>query len=146
MIQYIYKGIQGVPWGIMGLSTDVKPTLDVPVGSKFTAVDTGAEFRFDGTIWYPIVDHATIVASLPNTTLVEQKTQVDAVAGVLTFSANIGAFEIFNTDATNAGVFVINGITVNVPATKVFNAAIGGTPSVTVTVTGATTYIVSRYV
>ena len=93
-----------------------------------------------------IAQGVSIAGSLPNTTLVEQKTQVDAVVGVLTFSANITGIEIFNTDATNAGVFVVNGITVNVPAGKVFNTAIGGTPGATVTVTGATTYIVSRYV
>ena len=120
----------------MGLSTDIKPTLDVSAGSKFTTVDTGAKFIFDGTTWYPAVDQ----------TLVEQKTQADAAVGVLTFSANIGAIGIYNTDATNAGVFVVNGITVNVPATKEFKAAIGGTPGAIVTVTGATTYIVSRYV
>ena len=146
MIQYIYKGIQGVPSGIMGLSTDIKPTLDVSAGSKFTAVDTGAEFRFDGATWYSVIDHATIVGSLPNQTLVEQKTQVNATAGVLTFSANINAIEIYNTDVTNAGVFTVNGVAINVPATKVFNTVIGGTPSAMVTVTGATTYIVSRYV
>jgi len=78
--------------------------------------------------------------------LVEQKTQVDAVAGVLTFSANISVIEIYNTDATNAGVFTVNGLAINVPAGKSYMAAIGGTPSPTVTVTGATTYIVSRYV
>lgn len=88
----------------------------------------------------------SIVGSLPNQTLVEQKTQANAVAGVLTFSANISAIEIYNTDATNAGAFTVNGIVINVPATKVFNATIGGTPSPTVTITGATTYIVSRYV
>jgi len=90
--------------------------------------------------------NATIVGSLPNQTLVEQKTQVDAVAGVLTFSANVGAIEIYNTDATNAGTFIVNGVTLNVPATKSFMSVIGGTPSPTVTIAGPTTYIVSRYI
>jgi len=87
----------------------------------------------------------TINGSLPNQTLVEQKTQANSIGGVLTFSANIGAIEIYNTDTVNAGVFTVNGLAINVPATKVFNSAIGGTPGATVTITGATTYIVSRY-
>ena len=65
---------------------------------------------------------------------------------ILTFSANISTVEIYNTDAANAGVFTVNGIDINIPATKVFKATIGGTASAVVTVTGATTYIVSRYV
>lgn len=79
-------------------------------------------------------------------TLAEQLTQADAVAGVLTFSENISTVEIYNTDATNDGTFEVNGITINVPSEKVFKAAVGGTPSVEVTVAGATTYIVSRYI
>jgi len=78
--------------------------------------------------------------------LTEQQTEADDVAGVLTFTANIAYIEIYNTDATNAGIFTINGIDINVPAGKVFKSAIGGTPSANVTITGATTYIVSRYV
>lgn len=90
---------------------------------------------------------AHIVGSLPYQTLVEQKTQADAAVGVVTFSDNIGAIEIYNTDPTNAGVFAINGINLNVPAGKVFNATvIGGTPGKTVTITGSTSYILSRYV
>lgn len=83
---------------------------------------------------------------LTGSNLQEQKTQTDAVGGVLTFSVNISTIEIYNTDATNAGVFVVNGITINVPAGKVFKSGIAGTPNKNVTVLGATTYIVSRYV
>jgi hypothetical protein len=68
------------------------------------------------------------------------------VAGVLTFAANFGTIEIYNTDAANAGTFEVNGITINVPATKTFKAIIGGVAGATVTIAGATTYIVSRYV
>lgn len=78
--------------------------------------------------------------------LAEQKTQADAVAGVLTFATNISTVEIYNTDATNDGVFSVNGIVISVPAGKVYKSAIGGTPSPQITITGSTTYIVSRYV
>jgi len=88
----------------------------------------------------------SIVGNLPNQTLVEQKTQENAVGGVLTFSANITCVEIYNTDAINNGTFTVNGLTIVVPATKSFMSPIGGTPSSTITVAGATTYIVNRYI
>lgn len=78
--------------------------------------------------------------------LAEQQTQADASAGTLTFAANFEYVEIYNTDGTNAGTFTVNGITINVPAGKSYGpAGIAGTPAATVTVTGATTYIVNRY-
>lgn len=83
--------------------------------------------------------------SLTGSTLQEQLTQTDAAVGVLTFSANISTIEIYNTDATNAGTFTVNGIVITVPPSKVFKATIGGTPSAEVTITGALTYIISRY-
>ena len=78
-------------------------------------------------------------------TLEEQLTQADAVGGVLTFSDNLSYVEIYNTDTTNAGVFTINGIDINVPADTVWSGKVGGTAGDTVTVATATTYIVSRY-
>lgn len=75
----------------------------------------------------------------------EQYTQADAVAGVVTFSKNIITLEIYNTDATNDGVFTVNGINITVPKTQVFKASYAGTPSSTVTVTGSTSYILTRY-
>ena len=95
-----------------------------------------------GTTAQPVA----ITGSLPNQTLVEQLTETDAILGVLTFSANIACIEIYNTDATNSGTFTVNGIDIVVPAAKTFMAPIGGTTSAIVSITGATTYIVSRYV
>lgn len=98
------------------------------------------------------VINASIVGSLPYETLTETKTQVDAVAGVVTFSANIYCLEILNTDATNDGVFTVNGLIITVPkkATNtpgtIFKAVIGGTPGTTVAISGATTYVLNRYV
>ena len=82
---------------------------------------------------------------LTGSVLEQQKIQTDAIAGVLTFAANISTVEIYNTDAVNPGVFTVNGIAITVPAGKVFKDGVGGTPSNTVSITGATTYIVSRY-
>ena len=86
-----------------------------------------------------------VVVQLSGSNLQEQRTEADAVSGVLSFSEPIGHIEIYNTDETNSGVFVVNGISITVPPKNAFKSAVGGTPSNQVTVTGATTYIVSRY-
>ena len=86
------------------------------------------------------------VVTVKGSNLVEQQTQADATGGVLTFGGNFEYASIYNTDAINAGVFTINGVAVNVPAgepTERFG--VGGTPGATVTVSGAATYIVSRW-
>jgi hypothetical protein len=72
------------------------------------------------------------------------QTETDAVESVLTFSENISTIEICNTSLVS-GTFAVNGITIPVMAGGVFKATIGGTPAKTVTVTDATSYIVSRY-
>jgi hypothetical protein len=82
---------------------------------------------------------------LTGSKLVEQHTQADAVGGTVTFAKNIQFLEIYNTDAVNDGVFNVNGINITVPKGESFKAAYGGTPRATVTVTGATTYILTRY-
>lgn len=86
---------------------------------------------------------------IKGTTVVEQKTQADAVAGVVTFAANVETLEIYNVDGTNTGVFTVNGINITVPSSAVhpqtFKATFGGTASPTVTVTGSTSYILTRY-
>ena len=82
---------------------------------------------------------------LSGSKVVEQKTQTDAVTGTVTFSDVVSTIEIYNTDTTNQGVFNINGINITVPADKTFKASIGGTPRNTVTVTGSTSYIITRY-
>jgi hypothetical protein len=82
---------------------------------------------------------------IAGSTLQEQKTNTDAAAGVLTFSAVVSTIGIDNTDAVNPGVFIVNGINIKVPAGKSLKSPIGGTPSTQVTISGATTYTVSRY-
>ena len=84
-------------------------------------------------------------AELIGTRVEEQKTEANASAGSVTFSKQIKTLEIYNTDGTNSGVFTVNGIAITVPAGKSFKAMFGGTPSSTVSVTGALTYILTRY-
>lgn len=36
----------------IGLSTDTKPTVNVPLGSGLYEADTGLVYLFDGTTWY----------------------------------------------------------------------------------------------
>lgn len=87
----------------------------------------------------------SVDAVLTGSNLQEQKTQANATGGVVTFSKPISTLEIYNTDATNAGVFTVNGIAMSVPKNTTFKSGFGGTPSPTVSVTGATTYILNRY-
>ena len=79
--------------------------------------------------------------------LLEQLTEADVSGGELTFSSAVEYVEIYNTDASNAGVFTVNGVAISVPAATVFGPAkVGTTPAAVVAVAGATTtYIVSRY-
>jgi hypothetical protein len=86
-----------------------------------------------------------LVDPLQGQNVVEQKTQADAVTGTVTFSKNIQFLEIYNVDATNQGVFNVNGINITVPAGKSFKSSFQGTPRATVTVTGSTSYILTRY-
>jgi hypothetical protein len=90
-------------------------------------------------LWGPVS------VSVAGNSLIEQQTQANAIAGVLTFGGNISTVGIYNTDAVNAGIFIVNEIPISVPAGKEFKALVAGFSSPTVTVTGATSYIVSNY-
>lgn len=79
------------------------------------------------------------------TFLQQQLTEANASGGTLTFAATVVYVEIVNTDATNAGLFNVNNIVIKVPPKGTYRNPVGGTPRATVTVTGATSYIVSRY-
>ena len=92
-----------------------------------------------------IVDQLLELNSSLDYTLQEQLTEADAVSNVLTFSEDLSFVEIYNTDTTNIGTFTINGISVKVPPEQTFDSKFGGTPGNTVTITGSTSYIVSRY-
>jgi hypothetical protein len=77
--------------------------------------------------------------------LQEQRTEADATEGTVTFTEAVQAIEIFNTDPNNDGVFTVNGIAINVPKGVSFQSVIGGSPAKTVTIEGATSFILSRY-
>ena len=117
-----------------GIAT-VRPTVGTlyQIMRKNIISDGGNSITVDGSV--------NIAAS----TLVEQLTQADAETGVITFAENISTIKIHNTDAVNAGVFTVNGIDITVPVSTIVKETIGGIPSKDVTITGATTYIVSRY-
>lgn len=53
---------------IYGLSTDTKPTFNVPLGSKFTEEDTGKKWELGQSGWFPSVVQSSIVGSLPKKT------------------------------------------------------------------------------
>lgn len=82
---------------------------------------------------------------LPGSFVAEQKTQAQATAGKVTFSKKIQHLEIYNTDTVNNGVFNVNGIPITVPKNESFKASFGGNPSTDITVTGSTSYILTRY-
>ena len=82
---------------------------------------------------------------LTGSILQEEKTQANATAGVVTFSSNISTIEILNTDTVNTGIFTVNGITITVPPAGSWKDGVGGTPGATVSITGATTYILHRF-
>lgn len=91
--------------------------------------------------------NGTLTTQLTGSNLAEQLTEADAVSGVLTFEEPIRILQIYNADTTNTGQFLVNGRTVHVPpntATGIYNLV--GSESAEVTVTGATAYIVSRFV
>lgn len=76
----------------------------------------------------------------------EQLTEADATTGEVTFSESINFIGVYNTDTSNVGVFNVNGIDITVPPGEVFEGGIGGTPNPVVTISGSTTYIITRYV
>ena len=113
-------------------------TAEGMTGHPVKLIDNG-----DGT--YSVA--TSVTGSLPYQILAESsKTETDAVAGVVTFSDVVSCIEIYNSDAGNTGTFNVNGIDVVVPPSKTWKDAIGGTPSAEVTISGATTYILNRFI
>lgn len=86
----------------------------------------------------------SVVGSLPNQTLAEQKTQADAVVNVITFSANLVAVEIYHEEVTWQD-FIVNGITIKIPAGG-YRTPIGGVAGATVTIPNGISCIVGRLV
>ena len=133
----------------IGLSTDTRPT-SVDIGAILYEINLTTKIRktyqtYNGgsTCTWTIINNGS---QLSGSKIIEQLTQADAATGVLTFTDDINAIEIYNTDATNDGVFEVNGINLNVPKGVLYRSNVGGTVAKTVTVSGSTTYIVSNLV
>lgn len=43
--------LEGTIKRFIGVTTDEKPTSEVPAGSSFLEADTGVVWRFDGRVW-----------------------------------------------------------------------------------------------
>jgi hypothetical protein len=84
----------------------------------------------------------TVTVSLTGSTLQEQKTQADAVANVITFSANIVAIEIFHAEVTWQA-FTVNGLTLTIPSGG-YRTPVGGVAGATVTIPAGISCIVGR--
>lgn len=109
----------------------------VALNNDSNSVKTPAEYNASTDQWEMNVN-------LIGNVLVEQKTQAEAVANVLTFSANIYAIEIYHEEETWQS-FTVNGITINVPAGG-YRTPVGGTPAATVTIPANINCIVGRLV
>lgn len=94
------------------------------------------------------VDYTSLLAGIINKlieSVQEQKSQADESGGEVSFSQPINTLQIDNLDTSNNGTFVVNGISVIVPAGKSFKASFGGNPSTVVSVTGSTNYLLTRF-
>lgn len=79
---------------------------------------------------------------LSGSILVEQKTQADAVANVITFTENISTIEVYHAEATWQ-TFTVNGLTLTIPAGG-YRTPIGGITAKTVTIPAGINCIVGR--
>lgn len=87
-----------------------------------------------------------ILARLSGRTFEEERTESDLSGSDLTFTANVAAVLIANTDPDNDGVFTVNGEAITVPAGVAWGPyQASGTASATVSVSGSTQFIVQRF-
>ncbi|KHE73149.1 hypothetical protein [Halobacillus sp. BBL2006] len=113
------------------------PITDAQVLAKLLDLDTKQQAVLDKL-------NDKINTQLTGSKLQEQKTEADASTGVVNFSSNIEAIEIYNRDSVD-GIFNVNNLDITVPANDSFQATVGGTPSNEVSVSGSTSYIIGRY-
>ena len=59
--EILWHGTGTPPRKYLGLSTDTKPMDDIPAGSKFTEINTGLKWIFDGTNW---IEDMTLIYAL----------------------------------------------------------------------------------
>jgi hypothetical protein len=140
--------LNGIATTVAVLSTDTAiQVADKIRATVFTGWTTGGTVGTTTVTFTATTSGNKVDATYSEGTTGATGTMTTAAQGtnpVLTFLNNIFIVQIYNTSVTT-GTFNVNGIDITVPADKVFDATIGGTPSVNVLVTGATTYIISRY-
>jgi hypothetical protein len=90
----------------------------------------------DGDARFPV--------QVSGSTVVEALDESDLSGGDLTLAAEPESVRIYNTDTVNDGVFTVNGIALAVPAGVSLETGVAGTASVTVSVTGSTTFVFHR--
>lgn len=90
------------------------------------------------------VNRLPVVAELSGSKVAEQLTNSEAVANVLTFSANISSVEIWHNEATPQ-VFIVNGLSLSI-ASGGWRSPIAGTPSTEITIPAGVTCSVARLV
>jgi hypothetical protein len=108
---------------------------------------SGRVMRDDGSVVNEanaINDDGIKRVQLSGNVLEEMYNETDAVAGVLTFAEGFKSVEIMNMDEVNTGYFEVNGIVITVPKSTPYKTDVGGIPDNKVTVTGSTSYTVSR--
>ena len=107
--------------------------------NKVNVTNFPATQPVSGTFW-----QTTQPVSLKYNQLVEQKTEADAVANVITFSDDIEAVEIYHDELTWQ-TFTVNGLTLTVPSGG-YRTPIGGVAAATVTIPAGIDCIVGRLV
>lgn len=92
--------------------------------------------EIDGTAVLPV--------SVQKDKIVQQLNETHAVGGVLTFADDMEKVQILNRDTVNDGVFTVNGIAITVPPEMFFQCVLSNAFSSEVTVSGSTSYLVTR--
>ena len=112
-------------------------------GTNLIPLKVGA----DGSLYVSGITVDTLTATevdIKGSILVEQKTQADAVANVITFSANISAIEIYHEELTWQD-FIVNGLPIKIPAGG-YRTPIAGVSATTVTIPDGINCLVGRLV
>lgn len=156
ILKGLMKQLQGTGTGALPVSgsVDIDQTTDGTtnrVVSKISQTEGENVVSFGATaqpvsVTGSLANNVTdaLPVQLSGSNLAEQLDQDDAVANVLTFSANISAIEIYHEEATWQ-TFTVNGLTLNIPAGG-YRTPIGGTPAATVTIPVGVSCLVGRLI
>lgn len=84
--------------------------------------------------------------SITGTRVAEVLDETNLSGTTLTLQVAPIAVRILNEDTTNSGTFTVNGLPLVVPAGASLETGVEGTPSITVTVSGSTSFQFQRLV